>query len=251
MNTKRIERFIEERARGWRYDGDGGTKAAVRAGFPPASASMDAVVLMTDPKIAEAVKTRLAQLDSVVEFTDIEVLREWILVATADPAKISHVRRVNCRHCWGVGHEYQWSAREYAKACDAAASAADAKGNPAPKMPPDCSGGFGWVHNAAPSPECPECRGEGIEETFFADMQTLGPAERRLIASVKRTRDGLEVKTRDQDAAVQSLAKHLGMLVEKREVTGKNGGPLVAAVVPVELPDDPQALAALYSKLIG
>lgn len=246
IKSARVYRFVEEYAKD-----RNGTQAAIRAGYSPKTAGEQASVLLKNPKIQELISEAVTKISQLVAFEAADVLREWVLLATADPSKISQVRAVNCRHCWGLNHEYQWKAREYAKACDAAAAHVDRRGAPAPKPPPDCSGGFGFTRNREPNEDCPECEGEGVEETFFADMRTLGPAERKLIASVKRTKDGLEVKMRDQDAAVQNIAKYLGILVEKREVTGKGGGPLGVAVIPVALPDDPQALGALYSQIVG
>lgn len=238
IKSARVYRFVEEYAKD-----RNGTQAAIRAGYSPKTAGQQAFDLLKNPQIQELIAAQVAKISEIVEFEAADVLREWVLLATADPSKISHVRRVNCRHCWGANHQYQWKPREYAEACDAAAKFGDG--------PPDCSGGFDFVLNREPNEACPECEGEGVEETFFADMRTLGPAERKLIAAVKRTKDGLEVKMRDQDAAIQAIAKYLGILVEKREVTGKGGGPLGVAVIPVALPDDPQALGSLYSQIVG
>lgn len=238
IKSARAYRFVEEYARN-----RNGTQAAIRAGYSPKTAGQQAFDLLKKPQIQELIAAQVAKISRDVEFEAADVLREWVLLATADPSKISHVRRVNCRHCWGASHQYQWKPREYAEACDAAAKFGDG--------PPDCSGGFDFVLNREPNEACPECEGEGVEETFFADMRTLGPAERKLIAAVKRTKDGLEVKMRDQDAAIQAIAKYLGMLVEKRELTGKNGAPLGVAAIPVALPDDPQALGALYTQIVG
>lgn len=245
IKSQRAYRFVEEYAKD-----RNGTRAAQRAGYSPATANEQAARLLADPRVATLVEAECAKISRLVEFDAAEVLRQWVLIATADPAKIMKMRQLNCRHCWGIGHEHQWSAREYAKACEAAATAVDHKGNPSPKPPPPCDGGFGWVFNAQPNPECPECRGEGTEDLWLADMDGLGPAERRLIASVERTKDGLKVKMRDQDGAVRHIADYLGMIVKKQELTGKNGAPLHQPVDPsliTELakmtPDQLRALA--------
>jgi len=234
IKSQRVYRFVEEYAKD-----RNGTQAAIRAGYSPKTAGEQACVLLKNPKIQALVDEQVAKVGEIVAFEAADVLREWVLLATADPSKISHVRRVNCRHCWGVGHAYQWKPREYAEACDSEGA------------PPPCDGGFDFVLNREPNEACPECEGEGVEETFFEDMRTLGPAERKLIAGVKRTKEGIEVKLRDQDGAVQQIAKYLGLLVEKRELTGKNGAPLIGAAPPVDLPSDPQALGALYSQIVG
>lgn len=165
-----------------------------------------------------------ASKEATVEAADI--LRDWLDIATADPTKIMQVRRVNCRYCNGIGHHYQWKAREYAEACDAAMRPAKKGEDPAPF--PDCSGGFGYRHNGEPHPDCPECDGEGHEDIFFADTESLTGPERKLIAGIKRTKDGLEVKMRDQDKARDNLAKYAGLLIERKEVTGKDGAPLTS-----------------------
>lgn len=191
----------------------------------------------------ELVDAEIAKLSEEVKVEALDIVREWLALATADPSKIVHVRRVNCRYCNGVVHGYQWNAREYAEACERAARIQE--------PPPDCVGGFEWRRNGDPHPECPECGGEGVEDVFFNDTDKLTGPERKLIASVKRTKDGLEIKMRDQDAALLHLAKHIGMLVERRELTGKDGRPLVPAPVPTDLPTDPQALAELYRQMSG
>jgi len=247
IKSKRVPRFVEE------YVIDrNGTQAAMRAGYTQNAnaASVTAARLLGDARVQELIREQMDRVSKEATVQAADILRQWLEIATADPVKVVRLRRVNCRHCWGEAHEYQWSAREYAKACDAAANARNGQGVPAPQPMPDCSGGFGWVHNADPNPECPECRGEGVAEPFVADMETLSGPERRLVAGMKVTRDGIEVKMRDQDLARDNLAKWLGMLVEKRELTGKNGAPLVPAI-PAELPKDPAQLAALYRTALG
>lgn len=242
----RRERFVEE------YVKDrNGTQAAIRAGYSPRSAAVQASILLREPKILEMISVAKAAVSQAVVFEAADVLKQWVDLATADPGKISRVRWVNCRHCWGVGHEYQWKAREYAEACDLAMNAVDKTGKPRPRPAPKCDGGFGFVRNREPNPDCPECDGDGKEETIFADTNTLGPKERLLLAGVRRTKDGLEVKLRDRDAALRNIAGYLGMLVDKREVTGKDGGPLMGAVMPLDMPKDPALLAQLYGKLVG
>ncbi len=238
IKSERVYRFVEEYAKD-----RNGLQAAIRAGYSEKTAGAQACTLLKDPKVQELIAVQCNRASEVALMEAADVLRQWVLVATADPTKISRVRHTNCRHCWGVDHEYQWGAREYAEQVESNARL----GLP---MPP-CVGGFGWAHNRPPNPACPDCKGEGHTETYFEDMDKLGPAERRLIAAVKKTKDGIEVKMRDQDGAVAHIAKYLGMLVEKRELSGPNGGPVVVADIPAELAGDTKALAALYAKLAG
>jgi phage terminase small subunit len=244
IRSKRVPRFVEE------YCKDrNGTQAAIRAGFSPNGAENTAWRLLSDQRVQEMIAEQMERVskECVVEAADI--LREYLALATADASKIMHVRRVNCRYCWGAGHEYQWKAREYAERCDAEMKAAT-KEKREPELP-DCSGGFGWRHNAEPNPACPECGGEGHEDILFKDTESLTGPERKLIAGVKRTKDGLEVKLRDQDGALKILAQYAGLLIDRKELTGKDGRPLIPSAPPADLPDDPTALGAMYSQIVG
>lgn len=246
INSERALRFVEEFAKD-----RNGTQAAIRAGYSERTAGQQANALLKNPKITKLIEEACSKVAEAAKFEAVDVLRNWVEIATADPTKITHVRTVNCRHCWGVGHAYQWKVREYAEACDRAANNVDGKtGQPRPLPMPKCDGGFGFVSNKPPHPECAECHGEGEEETHYADMANLAPAERRLIASVNRGKHGPEIKYRDQDGALAKIAGYLGMLVDKKEITGKDGGPLAVATIPVELPADSAQLAALYGKLL-
>jgi phage terminase small subunit len=238
IKSKRVPRFVEEYAKD-----RNGTQAAIRAGYSVNSAGEQAVALLADPRVQAMVQAEQERVSKLANVEAAFVLQQWLELATADPSRVVNVRRVNCRHCWGIGGEYQWSAREYAKAFDAAI-------NSGVKLP-ECTGGFGWKHNAEPNLDCSECNGEGREDVFIADTSALTGPERKLIAAVETTKDGVKIKMRDQDGAVKNLASYLGMLIEKRELTGKDGQPLGVAVLPVELPSDPKQLGDLYSKLVG
>jgi len=246
IRSKRVPRFVEE------YCKDrNGTQAAIRAGYSSneETASVTAARLLGDARVQVLIDEQIAKVSQECLYEAADVLRDWIDVATADASKISYIRRVNCRYCNGVEHLYQWSAREYAEACDAATR--PAKKGDAPLPFPDCGGGFGWRRNAEPHPSCPECNGEGHEDIFFCDTESLTGPERKLIAGIKRTKDGIEIKMRDQDKARDNIAKYLGLLVEKRELTGKDGRPLIPVAPPADLPSDPVQLASLYSQIVG
>lgn len=240
IRSKRVPRFVEEYAKD-----RNGTRAAMRAGYTQHenAASVVAARLLGDVRIQQMLAEQLEKVSKAACYEAADLLRDWIDIATADPTGIVTVRRVNCRHCYGFDHNYQWTAREYAAAVDKAIT----DGKPCP----GCEGGFEFSKIRDPNVECPECEGEGVAEVFVGDLSTLTEAQRKLIASVKQTKDGVEVKLKDQEAVRERIAKHLGLLIERRELTGKDGKPLVAAVVPVDLPTDPQALGALYSQIVG
>lgn len=223
-----------------------GTRAAMRAGYSQNedSAGVIAARLLADVRIQGLIAEQIKKVSEDATFTAVQVLREWVDIATADPSKLMHVRRVNCRYCWGVGHNYQWSAREYAEACDKATIEADKTGQPLAL--PDCSGLFGWNPKAEPSRNCPDCFGEGHEDIFFADLESLTGAERKLFAGVKRTKDGLVVVTRDQDAALANISKYLGMVIDRKELSGPNGGPIPVGNLKAEDLTDDQLAALIH-----
>ncbi len=213
IKSPRVYRFVEEFVKD-----RNGMQAAIRAGYSPVSAGQQACELLKNPKVQALVEQRVAAVAELAKLEAAGIVRHWVLQLSADPTLITRTRRLNCRHCWGVGHEYQWTAREYAKAMDAAIE----KG----ETPPLCSGGFGFKFNADPNPDCPECIGEGILDEWFADLSTLREAERSLVRSVERTKNGLKIHLTDQDKIRELAAKWLGMFVERKEITGKNGEPL-------------------------
>jgi len=236
--SKRAVRFAEEYAKD-----RNGTKAAIRAGYAEASAGSEAARLLQDPRVLRLVEDQTRLVTQAAAVDAAAVLREWFALATGDPTEVARIRRVNCRYCNGVDHAYQWTAREYAEACDKAA---------ARELPlPDCAGGFGWALNGPPSPDCPECQGEGTPDLFLADMERLTPLQKKLIAGVERSREGVKVKFRDPDAALRNIAQYLGMLVERKELTGKDGQPLNAPAMPAQLPTDAKVLGALYLQVMG
>jgi hypothetical protein len=170
----------------------------------------NARMLYRKPAVARAINQGIEQLSEQAILNAQDILRHWHEIAIADPGEISQMRRVCCRYCWGFDNRYQWvDEEEYDKA--AAKAAKDSK------PPPDQSGGFGFVANDDPNPDCPKCAGEGVEDVYLADTRDLiGPA-RRLIAGVKKTKFGIEVMTRDQDAALKNLAAFHNLASSEQE----------------------------------
>lgn len=155
------------------------------------------------------------QKEVVMEAAD--VVRHLIEIATADPNELTQYRRVNCRHCHGINHAYQWKHRgEFTQAMDKWSEAEEefTRRNPQKryKVPePNDKGGYGFRSNAELNPECPACEGEGIDELHIADTRKLSPAARRLYAGAKRTKNGVEIMMRSQDNALKLLGDRYGL----------------------------------------
>jgi len=136
----------------------------------------------------------------------IQELRE---IESADPNQIIGMRWVNCRHCRGEGHAYQWrDEMEYAQAYDAHVKDKSKKD----ELPPDCSGGFGFNGTLDPVKDCPRCWGIGEQRPMVADTTKLtGPAA-RLYKGVKIKGNGdIEVLLHDQLKARDMLNRIQGI----------------------------------------
>jgi phage terminase small subunit len=228
----RQQRFVQEYCKDFNA-----TQAGIRAGYSEKTSGQQAHELLKNPEIAAAIEERKQQLADVAEIDAAWVLRQWKQIATADANEITQLRRVCCRHCHGFGNQYQWTEAEYSAAVDKAVDS----GKPAP----DGMGGFGFDLNAEPHPACPECGGLGQELIYVADTRKLKGSARRLYAGVKKTKDGLQVITRDQDAALANISRYLGMLVDRKEISGPGGGPVPLAHITADDLSDDQLAAIL------
>lgn len=170
-------------------------------------------------KVNRAITDALADRERRTQITQDAVLKMWWDIATADVNELTEYRRLCCRHCWGFGFNYQWrDAVEYEDAVK--------KATAANKQPPKDVGGYGYDDTLDPNPDCPRCNGAGIGRAHFHDTRDLTGAARRLFAGVKEGKFGVEVITRNQDDALKMVARHLGMVKNKTEITGADGGPI-------------------------
>lgn len=231
--NERQQRFVFE------YVKDGNaTQAAIRAGYSENGAGQIAHKLLNVAEIQAAIEERRAEVSIAAKLDAAWVLRQWAEIATADPNELMQVRRTCCRRCHGLGHHYQWTENEYLAAVDAAIAADTA--------PPDYRGGFGYVATRAPHSACPECHGEGVEDVRITDTRKLKGGARRLYAGAERTRNGIKVRVRDQDAALANIAKYLGMNIERKEISGIGGAPLTVASLKAEDLTDDQLAALIH-----
>lgn len=208
------------------------TQAALRAGYSEKTAYRTGADNLIKPQIREAIQQAMQKREQRTEITADAVLQRWWDIATADPNDIVHLRRVCCRHCYGIDHNYQWvDKKEYATAVKAVKTIAIEQGKE-PIIPSD-AGGYGFDRLLRPNPDCPYCRGEGNPELHVEDTRDLGPKAKLLYAGIKQTQAGIEVKLQDQAKALENVARHLGMFVEKKEITGN-------LEVGIKLPSDIQ-----------
>jgi phage terminase small subunit len=217
------------------------TQAAIRAGYSVKRAEFTGSDLVRNRKVAEAIAARMKEREERTEITQDMVLKRYWAIATANPNELIEFRRVCCRHCFGIDHEYQWVDKaEFERAVASERKSAKDDGRK-PSLPTD-RGGYGFNPTLRPHPKCTMCHGEGRGQIFAHDTRDASPAALALYAGVKQTKEGLEVKLHDQVAALRDVARHLGMFKEKVEHTGKDGGPIQSesvtkvVIVPAKIP---------------
>lgn len=148
-----------------------------------------------------------------------ELMLRTTLLAYADPSELVDVRACACRYCHGEGFAYQWTPAEFEKALS------EAEGVHGPL--PDIAGGMDYDKTADPHPDCPECSGEGVEVIRVKDLRDVSEGARLLYKGAKVSKDGrIEVLMHDQEAAKRFLAQLCGFVLDKKEITGKDGAPL-------------------------
>jgi phage terminase small subunit len=204
-----------------------GTQAAIRAGYSPHTAAVIASELLTIPKVDGAIYHRLARQAEAADVDATFVISELRQLATADPRELVSIYQDSCRYCHGKDHQYHWTAPEFTEAVNAALSG---------KGPvPDPGGGLGFDPRKEPHPECLGCFGRGVSTVIIKDTRKLSRAAAKLIAGVKQTKDGIELKSRDQDGALMALGKVCGIFVDRSELSGPGGAPLqLQPVQPLE-----------------
>lgn len=213
-NPDRRELFIAEYLKDCRP-----TSAARRAGWPPSTAASAACRMLQEPEVAQRVKLALAERMSRVMSAD-EVLTRLTRIASVDMNDLVELRVRCCRHCWGLDFKEQRTAGEMRMARARHAKEVKRSERMGTDLVEDIGefdelGGIGFDRTALPNPDCPECNGEGVTVTAPKDTRDLSPEALAVYAGVKVTKDGIELKTRDQDKALELLARHHGLLNDK------------------------------------
>lgn len=170
--TPRLRAFADEYMRDLN-----GTAAYLRI-HPDAKVSTAATEswrILRNPKVRAYIAARRERLELETDFSKADLIRELVAIVRADPRELTQMRQVSCEHCWPE----------------------DEPGKPLPM----------WQE---PNPECEHCHGEGIPRPWFADVRKLSPGAARLFQSVHVTKDGMRINLRDQDTALEKLAKILG-----------------------------------------
>lgn len=70
------------------------------------------------------------------------------------------------------------------------------------------------------NPDCRVCHGRGKGLVVISDTRHLSAAAARLYSGVQKGKDGYKVLTKNQDAALDNIARHLGMYKDSLELKG-------------------------------
>lgn len=219
-----------------------GTRAAKSAGYSHATATQIAHNLLNKPRVKNAVKKATDERKDRLGIDADKVLSMYWSIATADYNEIVQLRRNNCRYCFGVSNEYQWTVAEYENACEKAIN------NQEPE--PLCAGGVGFNSTGEPNSKCPECQGEGVANMHIADTRNLSAQANLVYQGLKANNNGLEVLTIDRLKALDAVAKHLGMFKETiNHVSDDNSMTPKAGIDLTGLSDDElRTLATIVAK---
>lgn len=172
------------------------------------------------PLIFDAVEAGMKDRAKNLGITKSKVLAMWWQIATANPAEIAKIKKVNCRHCHGENFNYQWvDMAEFAETVIRHAG----KGITAP----DHSGGFGFSPNRPPNKLCPRCAGEGYDRIFLADTDTLSPGALALFEGVSQTDSGrIKLHLGSRTDALKEVGKHIGFYAPTEGDLGTVSNPM-------------------------
>ena len=172
--------------------------------------------MLRNVKVQRAIRWLRDRRQKRLALTEQEIIHQLSSIASADPNLISHIRRVNCRYCWGDDHHYQWrDVDEYERACASALAES--------RPPPAFDGGIGFVETTIPNEACPRCNGDGQMDLFFADTSMLDGPERWLVTGVEQTMNGLKVRMASPEAARKELLAYIK--ATRRVIPGDSGQP--------------------------
>lgn len=201
--------------------------------------------LLQNPKIQARIQELREEIIEKSKMSIDDVLNRWIEIATADPNDLIQLRRECCRHCYGVDNKYQWiDEDEFNQAY------VHAKNRKHPL--PINEGGYGFTSTLDPNLNCKHCCGYGLERIFISDTRKLAGKSKLLYAGIKQTKNGIEVLMRNQDQALENIAKFLGMFKDNGQ-SGSGSGPNILGKNQriSEVTKDPLEASKIYNEIMG
>lgn len=214
-----------------------GAQAAIRAGYSAKSARSIAARLLTKDNIQKFVAEANQRIVEVAEVAGADVVRHLHDMLLADPRELVEVYVGCCRHCYGVGYDYQYTLGEYNSKREKWLD----EGKPIEKF--EERGGVGYDARKVPAEDCPECFGEGQPRTVMKDTRRMSKRAVSLFAGVKLAAGGvMATQMHSQLDVVEKLMRHHGQyLADNKQQAGGNvpGVWTVNFVEPAPHPNDP------------
>jgi hypothetical protein len=183
--------------------------------------------LLTYVSVQAALQEGRDEIEATIMVRAEDITRMWWVLANCDVNELVQNVHCACRYCYGIGYEYQWKTKRefkqaFVDACyghfaDPELRDKALSGSIQDDRLPSDVGGYGYRVTDDPSPDCPECSGLGLEHVRMADTRNLSPAARMLYNGVEVTQNGKKIKIASREAALERLAKHLGMFAGKVE----------------------------------
>lgn len=206
--------------------------------------------LARNPKVAAVIEKfredrKKAALERVTMSIE-ELVSIYIAIALTDPNELVQVRIGCCRHCWGMGGQYQWREIEYMQAvAEWQAKMDDPRVKTKPPMPHP-AGGLGFNATLAPNPKCTSCDGEGEMRMKVMDTTKLSPGARHLYRGAQMTKDGLKIRFADKDKTLENIGRTLGAFDDRLAL--KLDEKLASLR---QMPADPAEAGRAYQELIA
>lgn len=171
-----------------------------------------ASTLAAEEKVRARITELLAKAAAANEVDVAKVLQEYMTRLRADPRELTEVRVSACRYCHGEGHRYQFTdgELEHKRAEHEAKRAQILEKDGDDPGPFNERGGGGYSRHLLPLQECPACGGDGDPRVVLKDSRNLSAGALALFGGVKQTKEGIEVKIGDRDAALNAVARHVG-----------------------------------------
>lgn len=194
------------------------TQAAIAAGYSTRTAASQGARLLKDAKVQAYVQAISRAAVERAEVKAEDVVRRLNDMLMADPRELVEIYVACCRHCYGAGHEYQYTLAEY--------NAKREKWIDDAKPPMDFPelGGVGYDANKPPVDVCPECFGAGQPRLILKDTRNMSRGALALFAGGKQGKYGLEINVHSQLEVAEKLMRYHGNYKRDNEQQGKGGG---------------------------
>jgi phage terminase small subunit len=176
------------------YNAEDSSRATVR---------VNAFRLLKNPKVQQRVRElQDAAADRSLRST-VALIRELEEAVDADVNELVRLEVGACRHCHGIGG--QWQHKDTMEYALALAAAIDSKG--AQPLPSD-AGGFGYRIDREPNPDCNTCGGAGVPRVIFSSTADASAGARRLLRGIELHADGSVKRVLLHDQAQLRIELH-------------------------------------------